>query len=57
MLPGFFHCPGAIETHNKINLLMCWVLSLAYIQKGWKLYAQRQKNSAHRHKTTDREGR
>lgn len=23
-------------------------------QKGWKLYAQRLKNSAHRHKTTDR---
>lgn len=23
MLPGFFHSPGAIKTHNKIILLMC----------------------------------
>lgn len=33
MLPGFFHCPGAIQTHNKINLLMCWVLSLAQTEQ------------------------
>ena len=45
MLPGFFHCPGAIKPHNKIIVVMCRVLSLAQIQqRERKLYAQRLKS-------------
>lgn len=53
MLPGFFHCTGAIQPHNKINLLICWALSLAQIEQ------KKHANFMHRgckthHKATDR---
>lgn len=43
MLPGFFHCPGAIKTQNKIVLLTvlgAFIISTDTTEKGWELYAQ-----------------
>lgn len=54
MLPDFFHCPGAKQTHNKISLLMCWALLLAQTEQRKHGNVCPEAETHHRHKATNR---